>query len=73
MTENKGNLASAYADLKIDENIQNLVDAIYERTNTDMGEYVMSFREMSNILLQNVRHIKLATWMNIFHLLVLCY
>ena len=73
MTENKGNLASAYADLKIDENIQNLVDVIYERTNTDMGEYWMSFMEMSNILFQNVRHIKLATWMNIFHLLVLCY
>ena len=35
MTENKGNLASAYADLKIDENIQTLVDAIYERTNTE--------------------------------------
>ena len=73
MTENKGNLAFAYAGLKIDENIQNLVDAIYERTNTDMGEYWMSFMEMSNILLQNVRHIKLAAWMNIFRLLVLCY
>ena len=51
LTQNKGNLASAYADLKIDENIQTLVDAIYERTNT---EYWMSFMEMSNILLQNV-------------------
>ena len=54
LTENKDNLASAYADLEMDQNIQKLVDAVYERANTDMGEYWMSFMEMSNILLQNV-------------------
>ena len=37
LTENKDNLASAYADLGTDQNIQKLVDAVYERANTDMG------------------------------------
>ena len=53
LTENKDNLASAYADLETDQNIQKLVDAFYERANTDMSEYWMSFMEMSDILLQN--------------------
>ena len=38
----------------MDQNIQKLVDAVYERANTDMGEYQMSFLEMSHILSQNV-------------------
>ena len=54
LTENKDNIASAYADLEMDENIQKLVDAVYERENTEMGQYWMSFMEMSNILLQTV-------------------
>ena len=54
LVENKDNLASVYADLETDQNIQKLVDAVYERANTDMGEYWMSFMEMSDILLQDV-------------------
>ena len=50
LVENKDNLASVYADLETDQNIQKLVDAVYERANTDMGEYWMSFMEMSDIL-----------------------
>ena len=53
-TENKDNLASAYADLETDKNIQELVDAVYERANTDIGKYWMNFMEMSDTLLQNV-------------------
>ena len=33
---------------------QKLVDGVYERADTDMGDYWMSFMEMSNIFLQNV-------------------
>ena len=47
-------LASTYTDFEIDENIQKLVDAVYESANTDTGEYCMSFMEMFNILLQSV-------------------
>ena len=50
LVENKDNLASVYADLETNQNIQKLVDAVYERANTDMGEYWMSFMEMSDIL-----------------------
>ena len=54
LTDNNDKLASAYADLEMDGNTQKLVDAVYERANTDMGEYWRSFMEMSDILLQNV-------------------
>ena len=54
LTDNNDNLASAYVDLEMDGNTQKLVDAVYERANTDMGEYWRSFMEMSDILLQNV-------------------
>ena len=33
---------------------QKLVNGVYERADTDMGDYWMSFMEMSNIFLQNV-------------------
>ena len=36
----------AYADLEKDENNQKLIDTVYERANTDMREYWMSFMEM---------------------------
>ena len=54
LTDNNDNLASAYADLEMDRNTQKLVDAVYKRANTDMGEYWRSFMEMSDSLLQNV-------------------
>ena len=54
LTENKDNLALEYADLVTDQNIQKLVDAVYERANTDMSQYWVSFMEISDILLQNV-------------------
>ena len=37
LTENKDNLASMYEDLETEENM--LVDALFERPNTDIGEY----------------------------------
>ena len=44
LTENKDNLAFAYADLEIDENIQKLVDAVFERASADMDKYWMIFK-----------------------------
>ena len=43
-----------HADFEIDENIQKLVNAVYERPNIDMDENWLSFMEMSDILLQNI-------------------
>ena len=59
LTENKENLASAYTDLEMGQNIQKLVHVVYDRTNTDMGECWMSFQEASNIFLQSLdaRHV----------------
>ena len=72
LTEKKDNLTSAFADLEMDENIQKLADAVYERENTDLGECWLSQMEMSNILLQNV-HVTLPRWLNICRLLMLCF
>ena len=73
LTENKDNLASAYTDFKMDENIQKLIDSVYESANTDMGEYSMSFMKMFDIFSRNADTIPLKTWMNISCLFVLCY
>ena len=72
LTEKKDNLTSAFADLEMDENIQKLANAVYERENTDLGECWLSQMEMSNILLQNV-HVTLPRWLNICRLLMLCF
>ena len=54
LTENKDNLAIVCSNLEKNKNIQELVDAVYERCNTAMGEYWMRFMKIFNILLQNV-------------------
>ena len=54
LLETKASLASAYAHLENKEDIQMLVDGVFEAPNTDMGTYWMSFIEMSDILLQNI-------------------
>ena len=54
LTENKDNLTSVHADFEINENIQKLGNAVYERPNIDMDENWLSFMEMSDILLQNI-------------------
>ena len=54
LTENHDNISSAYSDLEMDEDIQKLVEGVYEKINTDMGDYWLSFLGMSDILLQNV-------------------
>ena len=52
--ESKVILAEAYGDLVDDEIILELVHAVYETPGTDMGNFWLSFMEMSDILLQNV-------------------
>ena len=43
-----------YSNLEINKNIQKLVDGVYERANTAIGECWMRFMEIFNILLENV-------------------
>ena len=43
-----------YSNLKINKNIQKLVDGVYERANAAIGECWMRFKEIFNILLENV-------------------
>ena len=54
LDESKVILAEAYGDLVDDEIILEHVQAVYETPGTDMGNFWLSFMEMSDILLQNV-------------------
>ena len=54
LEETKVSLASACTELEDDESIRKLVDAVYEKPGTDMGDYWVSFMEMSDVLIQNV-------------------
>ena len=54
LTETTETLASAYGKLEDDETIRRLVDEVYEKPGTDMGDYWLSFLEMSDVLIQNV-------------------
>ena len=42
------------SNLETKKNIQKLVDTVYERANTAMGEYWMRFMEIFNIFLHIV-------------------
>ena len=39
LTENKDNLVSTGIDLKMNEDIQKFVDAVYEKADKNMGKY----------------------------------
>ena len=52
--ESKDVLASAYGTLEDDESIRGIVDEVYQKPGTDMGDYWLSFLEMVDILIQNV-------------------
>ena len=74
-TENNDNVASAYADLEIDENIQTLVHAAYKWANTDMGGVSAGWVswKCSMFCHKTWTDDTLATWLNICRLFVLCY
>ena len=54
LTENKDNLASVYEDLETEE--KKLVDAVYERPDTDIGEYWI------NIQYLVAKHERISRW-----------
>ena len=54
LEETKGVLASAYGELEDEASISKLVDEVYQTPGTEMGDYWLSFMEMSDVLIQNV-------------------
>ena len=47
-------LAEAYHSLQTLDEIQKIVQEVYEKPGTDMGDYWISFLEMSEPLAQNI-------------------
>ena len=54
LTETKENLLTAHNSLEKDDWIDNTVSSIYKSTGTDMGDFWISFLEMTDILAQNI-------------------
>ena len=47
-------LQRANSDLENDENVKDLIKRVYEKPGTDMGDFWLSFLEMSDPLVQNI-------------------
>ena len=54
LEESKEQLMAAYSDLQDDVYIEQIVDQIYQSPGTDIGDFWITFLEMSDVLLQNV-------------------
>ena len=54
LEESKDKLLSVHGELQGDESIGKLVDEMYRSPGTDIGDFWLTFLEMSDILLQNV-------------------
>ena len=71
LTENKDNLAIMCSNLEKNKNIQKLVDAVYERCNTAMGEYWMRFMKILIFYCKMWTYAILVTRTNISRVVVL--
>eukprot|EP00064_Thunnus_orientalis_P017481 superscaffoldBa00003723_g17564 len=54
LTETKEALQGARSDLENNGDIYELINRVYEKPGTDMGDFWVSFMEMSNPLVQNL-------------------
>ena len=63
MKESQDNLSAAHDYLERDKDLHDIVDRIYRSNGTDMGDFWLSFLEMTDILVQNIHacHVRNAT------------
>lgn len=54
LTEKQEALQKAHSDLEDDDDIEELINRVYEKPGTDMGDFWVSFMEMSDPLVQNI-------------------
>ena len=54
LQETQDKLRSAHSSLEEDEGLNEIVRRIYEPTGTDMGDFWVSFLEMTDVLIQNI-------------------
>ena len=49
-----GRLQAAHSNLEDDDGMKELITRVYEKPGTDMGDFWISFMEMSDPLVQNI-------------------
>lgn len=54
LTETQEALHEAHSDLENDDDMKTLINRVYEKPGTDMGDFWLSFIEMSDPLVQNL-------------------
>jgi len=54
LTETQEALHKAHNDLQEDDDIKQLINEVYEKPGTDMGDFWLSFLEMTDPLVQNI-------------------
>ena len=54
LNESQENLAAAHDSLEQDEDLLDIVQHVYKSNGTDMGDFWLSFLEMSDVLIQNI-------------------
>ena len=54
LTKNQEALQEAHGDLEDDDDMKELINRVYEKPGTDMGDFWVSFMEMSDPLVQNI-------------------
>ena len=52
--ESQENLADAQINLENDRDLQGIVKSVYESNGTDLGDFWLTFLEMSDVLMQNI-------------------
>ena len=54
LKESQENLADAHRHLENDRDLQVIVKSVYESNGTDMGDFWLTFLEMSDVLMKNI-------------------
>ncbi|KAL8563361.1 hypothetical protein ACOMHN_008200 [Nucella lapillus] len=54
LTETQEAIHEAHGDLEEDDNIKDMIKSVYEKPGTDMGDFWISFMEMTDPLAQNL-------------------
>ena len=54
LKESQENLTGAHRNLENNRDLQEIVKSVYESNGTDMGDFWLTFLEMSDVLMQNI-------------------
>ena len=71
-TETQEDLQKAHSNLEDDDDIKELINQVYKEPGTDMGDFWVSFMEMSDPLVQNIDACHARNELSIYHQHTIC-